>query len=155
MHTDILSTHTHTYTWLYSPFMRLTWWRLLFLQLDCWYFPFHFCWLFTFCSLTHTHTHSFSIGHGFRVHFPSISLALTRSLKLFANMICVSKYVLFPTTTARTKYAMFCFYSGYGNIVPVTTSGRSFCMMFALIGIPFTLTGPVQLKLFLTHLLIK
>lgn len=30
--------------------------------------------------------------------------------------------------------------SGYGNIVPVTTSGRGFCMLFALIGIPFTLT---------------
>lgn len=30
--------------------------------------------------------------------------------------------------------------AGYGNIVPVTTSGRAFCMMFALIGIPFTLT---------------
>lgn len=29
---------------------------------------------------------------------------------------------------------------GYGNIVPTTTGGRSFCMMFALIGIPFTLT---------------
>lgn len=30
--------------------------------------------------------------------------------------------------------------SGYGNIVPVTTGGRTFCMFFALIGIPFTLT---------------
>lgn len=29
---------------------------------------------------------------------------------------------------------------GYGNIVPVTTGGRTFCMFFALIGIPFTLT---------------
>lgn len=29
---------------------------------------------------------------------------------------------------------------GYGNIVPVTTAGRAFCMGFALIGIPFTLT---------------
>ncbi|KRF94126.1 TWiK family of potassium channels protein 9 isoform X2 [Drosophila mojavensis] len=29
---------------------------------------------------------------------------------------------------------------GYGNIVPVTTSGRVFCICFALIGIPFTLT---------------
>lgn len=32
------------------------------------------------------------------------------------------------------------FISGYGNIVPVTTSGRTFCMFFALFGIPFTLT---------------
>ncbi|XP_037941949.1 TWiK family of potassium channels protein 9-like [Teleopsis dalmanni] len=29
---------------------------------------------------------------------------------------------------------------GYGNIVPVTTGGRVFCIGFALIGIPFTLT---------------
>ncbi|XP_035895739.1 TWiK family of potassium channels protein 7 [Anopheles stephensi] len=29
---------------------------------------------------------------------------------------------------------------GYGNIVPVTLGGRVFCMLFALIGIPFTLT---------------
>lgn len=31
-------------------------------------------------------------------------------------------------------------FPGYGNIVPVTNSGRTFCMFFALIGIPFTLT---------------
>ncbi|ALC48793.1 CG43155 [Drosophila busckii] len=29
---------------------------------------------------------------------------------------------------------------GYGNIVPVTIGGRVFCICFALIGIPFTLT---------------
>lgn len=29
---------------------------------------------------------------------------------------------------------------GYGNIVPVTDGGRAFCIIFALIGIPFTLT---------------
>jgi len=29
---------------------------------------------------------------------------------------------------------------GYGNIAPATTSGRIFCIFFALIGIPFTLT---------------
>ncbi|XP_031626940.1 TWiK family of potassium channels protein 7 isoform X2 [Contarinia nasturtii] len=29
---------------------------------------------------------------------------------------------------------------GYGNLYPTTTSGRGFCMLFALIGIPFTLT---------------
>lgn len=47
---------------------------LLFLLLDCWYFPFHFCWLFTFRSL-------------------ALSLFLTpydiRWFALFANMICV------------------------------------------------------------------
>lgn len=29
---------------------------------------------------------------------------------------------------------------GYGNIAPQTTNGRIFCILFALIGIPFTLT---------------
>lgn len=30
--------------------------------------------------------------------------------------------------------------TGYGHIVPFTKAGRAFCMLFALIGIPFTLT---------------
>lgn len=30
--------------------------------------------------------------------------------------------------------------TGYGNIAPQTTNGRIFCIFFALIGIPFTLT---------------
>lgn len=30
--------------------------------------------------------------------------------------------------------------SGYGNIVPATFEGRLFCIIFAIIGIPFTLT---------------
>ncbi|XP_055303918.1 potassium channel subfamily K member 1 isoform X2 [Sitodiplosis mosellana] len=29
---------------------------------------------------------------------------------------------------------------GYGNVAPITQAGRAFCMGFALIGIPFTLT---------------
>ena len=31
-------------------------------------------------------------------------------------------------------------FSGYGNIAPVTVGGRAFCIGFASIGIPFTLT---------------
>lgn len=31
-------------------------------------------------------------------------------------------------------------HTGYGNIAPQTTKGRIFCIFFALIGIPFTLT---------------
>ena len=31
-------------------------------------------------------------------------------------------------------------FTGYGNIAPQTTNGRIFCIFFALIGIPFTLT---------------
>ena len=32
------------------------------------------------------------------------------------------------------------YFSGYGNIAPVTVGGRTFCILFASIGIPFTLT---------------
>ena len=32
------------------------------------------------------------------------------------------------------------FFSGYGNIAPVTVGGRTFCIFFAAIGIPFTLS---------------
>ena len=31
-------------------------------------------------------------------------------------------------------------FSGYGNIAPVTVGGRTFCIIFASVGIPFTLT---------------
>ena len=31
-------------------------------------------------------------------------------------------------------------FAGYGNIVPATFSGKVFCIIFALIGIPLTLT---------------
>ena len=30
--------------------------------------------------------------------------------------------------------------SGYGNIAPVTPAGRVFCIVFAIVGIPFTLS---------------
>ena len=30
--------------------------------------------------------------------------------------------------------------SGYGNIAPVTFAGRLFCIFFAIVGIPFTLS---------------
>ena len=41
--------------------------------------------------------------------------------------------------------------AGYGHIAPSTTGGRVFCILFAIIGIPFTLTviadvGQVILK---------
>ena len=32
------------------------------------------------------------------------------------------------------------FISGYGNIAPVTTAGRVFCILYAIVGIPFTLS---------------
>ena len=31
-------------------------------------------------------------------------------------------------------------FTGYGNIAPETVGGRTFCILFASIGIPFTLT---------------
>lgn len=37
-------------------------------------------------------------------------------------------------------YYLILFIAGYGNIVPVTIGGRVFCICFALVGIPFTLT---------------
>merc|ERR1712038_912331 len=40
--------------------------------------------------------------------------------------------VFFSTTILTTI--------GYGNIAPVTAEGRVFCIIFAIIGIPFTLS---------------
>ena len=34
----------------------------------------------------------------------------------------------------------FSVFLGYGNIAPVTRAGRVFCIIFAIIGIPFTLS---------------
>lgn len=78
---------------------------------------------------------------------------LSLYLCLALSIICVSKLVFFFSfTSIYTLFCVICFQnSGYGNIVPVTTSGRSFCMMFALIGIPFTLTVIADLgKVFAT-----
>lgn len=55
---------------------------------------------------------------------------VSRSLDFAKNILYVLKYLLLFFTKCI----------GYGNIVPVTSSGRAFCMIFALIGIPFTLT---------------
>ncbi|XP_067641641.1 TWiK family of potassium channels protein 7 isoform X1 [Eurosta solidaginis] len=53
----------------------------------------------------------------------------------------------FPVPYERWSILQAVFFSstvlttiGYGNIVPVTTGGRVFCICFALVGIPFTLT---------------
>lgn len=100
---------------------------------------FSFSFLLTFYLLL---SHSLSLTHW-----------LARSLALFANMICMSNYVLLCPYYYKSLFFLY-FYSGYGNIVPVTTSGRSFCMIFALIGIPFTLTGSVD-TFFLFFLVFK
>lgn len=35
---------------------------------------------------------------------------------------------------------LFITHEGYGNITPATIPGRVFCILFAIIGIPFTLS---------------
>ena len=46
---------------------------------------------------------------------------------------------LLCTVSQLTKITLVLFL-GYGNIAPVTMSGRIFCLLFAIIGIPFTLS---------------
>ena len=45
-----------------------------------------------------------------------------------------------PPTGYKILLIVNLYFSGYGNIAPVTVGGRSFCIVFASIGIPFTLT---------------
>lgn len=40
----------------------------------------------------------------------------------------------------KDMFVSVCTTIGYGNIVPETSEGRIFCIFFAIIGIPFTLT---------------
>ena len=53
-------------------------------------------------------------------------------------------------------YSISCFvFLGYGNIAPVTTAGRVFCLLFAIVGIPFTLSVIADVgQIFATLLLI-
>lgn len=44
-------------------------------------------------------------------------------------------------------------YTGYGNIAPTTNGGRLFCIVFALVGIPLTLTVLANLGQPLVNLL--
>ncbi|XP_060531001.1 potassium channel subfamily K member 18 isoform X2 [Cylas formicarius] len=55
-------------------------------------------------------------------------------LKLQPEMVkwTTLKAVFFCSTVLTTI--------GYGNIVPMTTEGRAFCVVFALVGIPLTMT---------------
>lgn len=38
------------------------------------------------------------------------------------------------------RILFYVFVSGYGNVVPTTNLGRVFCIFFAFVGIPLTLT---------------
>lgn len=58
----------------------------------------------------------------------------------------------FPSSTEKWSFLQSVFFSstiittiGYGNIVPVTKEGRIFCIFFAMIGIPLTLSGTLFL----------
>ena len=55
---------------------------------------------------------------------------------------------VFFTTTILTTI-------GYGNISPVTFSGRLFCIFFAIIGIPFTLSVLADLGQILATIISK
>ncbi|XP_075224540.1 TWiK family of potassium channels protein 7 [Lycorma delicatula] len=59
---------------------------------------------------------------------PFIEGVETESLTKWNNL----QAVFFASTVLTTI--------GYGNITPVTTAGRWFCILFALVGIPLTLT---------------
>uniref|UniRef100_A0A182N9Y8 Potassium channel domain-containing protein n=1 Tax=Anopheles dirus TaxID=7168 RepID=A0A182N9Y8_9DIPT len=62
----------------------------------------------------------------------NLDLLLALELQKYEQKWSVLQAVFFASTVITTI--------GYGNIVPVTLGGRVFCMLFALIGIPFTLT---------------
>ena len=47
------------------------------------------------------------------------------------------KIKLQGTATLNLKFGKF---PGYGNIAPKTFNGRLFCILFAIVGIPFTLS---------------
>ena len=71
-----------------------------------------------------------------------------RVVRIFVQIVAhISRRVLFWQCTARwaeakviTKFFIkndFLF-AGYGNIVPITVQGRLFCVLYALIGMPWT-----------------
>ena len=53
--------------------------------------------------------------------------------------ISISEYTPIFSFFNKFHY-MHEFISGYGNIAPVTFLGRLFCLLFGIIGIPFTLS---------------
>ncbi|XP_058127916.1 TWiK family of potassium channels protein 7 [Anopheles ziemanni] len=61
-----------------------------------------------------------------------ITINATQNFPVSVEKWSLLQAVFFASTVITTI--------GYGNIVPVTLGGRVFCMLFALIGIPFTLT---------------
>lgn len=44
------------------------------------------------------------------------------------------------TRSPRNERTRLICFAGYGNIAPVTTAGRVFCILFAMVGMPFTLS---------------
>lgn len=98
MHIDMWA-HKRTRTRLHSTIHAIDVAALLFLLLDCWYFPFHLCWLSTFCSLS-----------------LSFSLPLCHSLVRFICEydMCVQMcpfYLLFSLNILQFRLWKYC--SGY------------------------------------------
>lgn len=46
----------------------------------------------------------------------------------------------FVSVTRTKNIVSFFIFIGFGDVVPITTAGRIFCIVFALVGIPLTLT---------------
>ncbi|XP_035714438.1 TWiK family of potassium channels protein 7 isoform X2 [Folsomia candida] len=77
----------------------------------------------------------------------TFSLALETYDKIIEEVTSEGMSVLNPEVKSDWDYIQSAFFAstvlttiGYGNMAPKTHSGRVFCIFFALIGIPFTLT---------------
>ena len=79
------------------------------------------------------------------VFFTSTIITTVGKVHLYLTLKSIINLAIFPTFLQQRRTILNChfyanFVAGYGNMAPVTTSGRAFCILFAIIGIPFTLS---------------